>query len=124
MLGRHLPLLGQGHRIASRAAAEEVRKAGEDAFKRLLEPSISGEVIREAKQKADEESIRVFGENLRQLLLSPPVGQKRTMAIDPGFRNGCKIACLDEHGKSPVSTSMEGCCTIPSSTRIRRRTTR
>ena len=88
----------RGRRIASRAAAEEVRKAGEDAFKRLLEPSISGEVIREAKQKADEESIRVFGENLRQLLLSPPVGQKRTMAIDPGFRNGCKIACLDEHG--------------------------
>jgi len=55
-------------------------------------------VIREAKEKADRESIRVFGENLRQLLLSAPVGQKRTMAIDPGFRNGCKIACLDEQG--------------------------
>ena len=87
-----------GRRIASKEAAEEVRAAGEDSYKRLLEPSISGEIIREAKQKADIESIRVFGENLRQLLLSPPVGQKRTMAIDPGFRNGCKIACLDEQG--------------------------
>ena len=86
-------------RIPSKELAEQVRTAGEDAYKRLLEPSISGEVLREAKQKADIESIRVFGENLRQLLLSPPVGQKRTMAIDPGFRNGCKIACLDEQGR-------------------------
>lgn len=89
----------KGRRIPSRAVADEIRKAGDDAYKRLLEPSISGEIIREAKQKADLESIRVFGENLRQLLLSPPAGQKRTMAIDPGFRNGCKIACLDEHGR-------------------------
>ena len=70
----------------------------DDAFKRLLEPSITNEVIKEAKEKADKESVAVFGDNLAQLLLSPPVGQKRTMAIDPGFRNGCKIACLDEHG--------------------------
>ena len=89
----------RGCRIPSKELAEQVRTAGEDAYKRLLEPSISGEVLREAKQKADIESIRVFGENLRQLLLSPPVGQKRTMAIDPGFRNGCKIACLDEQGR-------------------------
>ena len=89
----------RGRRIPSKDLAEQVRTAGEDAYKRLLEPSISGEVLREAKQKADIESIRVFGENLRQLLLSPPVGQKRTMAIDPGFRNGCKIACLDEQGR-------------------------
>ena len=89
----------RGRRIPSKGLAEQVRTAGEDAYKRLLEPSISGEVLREAKQKADIESIRVFGENLRQLLLSPPVGQKRTMAIDPGFRNGCKIACLDEQGR-------------------------
>ena len=75
-----------------------MRKASEDAFDRLLNPSITNEIIKEAKQKADLESIRVFGENLRQLLLSPPVGQKRTMAVDPGFRNGCKIAVLDEHG--------------------------
>lgn len=77
---------------------EQIREAVDDSFKRLLEPSISSEVIREAKEKADEESIRVFGENLRQLLLGAPVGQKRTMAVDPGFRNGCKIACLDEQG--------------------------
>lgn len=78
--------------------SEQIKLAVADSFKRLLEPSISGEVIREAKAKADAESIAVFGENLRQLLLGAPVGQKRTMAIDPGFRNGCKIACLDEHG--------------------------
>ena len=78
--------------------ADQVRMAVDDSFKRLLEPSITNEVIKEAKEKADIESIAVFGENLTQLLLSPPVGQKRTMAIDPGFRNGCKIACLDEHG--------------------------
>ena len=78
--------------------AEQIREAVDDSFKRLLEPSISNEVLKEAKEKSDIESIAVFGENLTQLLLSPPVGQKRTMAIDPGFRNGCKIACLDEHG--------------------------
>ena len=80
------------------ALADQIREAVDDSFKRLLEPSISSEVIREAKERADVESIRVFGENLRQLLLQAPVGQKRTMAIDPGFRNGCKIACLDEQG--------------------------
>jgi len=78
---------------------EQIREAVDDSFKRLLEPSISSEVIKEAKEKADIESIRVFGDNLRQLLLGAPVGQKRTMAVDPGFRNGCKIACLDEQGK-------------------------
>ncbi len=77
---------------------EQVREAVDDSFKRLLEPSISSEIIREAKEKADAESIRIFGDNLRQLLLGAPVGQKRTMAVDPGFRNGCKIACLDEQG--------------------------
>ena len=80
------------------ALSEQIKEAVADAFKRLLEPSISSEVIREAKEKADIESIRVFGENLRQLLLQAPVGEKRTMAVDPGFRNGCKIACLDEQG--------------------------
>lgn len=86
------------HKRPSGALGEQIRLASEDAFKRLLEPSISGEVIREAKEKADIDSIKVFGENLRQLLLGAPVGQKRTMAVDPGFRNGCKIACLDEQG--------------------------
>jgi len=77
---------------------EQINLAIDDSFKRLIEPSISNEVIKEAKEKADIDSIKVFGENLRQLLLDAPVGQKRTMAIDPGFRNGCKIACLDERG--------------------------
>ncbi|MBQ8060908.1 MAG: RNA-binding transcriptional accessory protein [Bacteroidales bacterium] len=88
----------QEHRYPSGKLAGQVRMAVDDSFKRLLEPSISNEVIKEAKEKADIESIAVFGDNLTQLLLSPPVGQKRTMAIDPGFRNGCKIACLDAQG--------------------------
>ena len=79
--------------------AEQIRMAVDDAYKRLLEPSITTEILKEAKQKADQDSIVVFGENLKQLLLASPVGQKRTMAIDPGFRNGCKIVCLDENGE-------------------------
>ena len=79
--------------------AEQMHMAFDDSFKRLLEPSISNEVIKEAKEKADIESIRIFGENLRQLLLAPPVGQKRVLAIDPGFRTGCKVVCLDEQGE-------------------------
>lgn len=88
----------QAHRYPQRPLAEQINLAVEDSFKRLLEPSVSGEVIREAKEKADIESIRIFGENLRQLLLAAPVGQKRTLAIDPGFRTGCKVVCLDEQG--------------------------
>lgn len=88
----------KSHSYPSAALAEQMKEAVADSFKRLLEPSISGEVIKEAKRKADLESIRVFGENLSQLLLDAPLGQKRIMAIDPGFRNGCKIACLDEYG--------------------------
>ena len=88
----------QAQGYPSAAVAEQIKEAVADSFKRLLEPSISGEVIREAKERADIESIKVFGENLRQLLLQAPVGQKRTMAVDPGFRNGCKIACLEEQG--------------------------
>ena len=89
----------QERRYPSPALGEQIREAVADAYTRLLEPSISNEVLKEAKQKADVESIRVFGENLRQLLLASPVGQKRTLAIDPGFRNGCKIAVLDERGE-------------------------
>ncbi len=88
----------QAHRYPPQPLAEQINLAVEDCFKRLLEPSVSGEVIREAKQKADIESIRIFGENLRQLLLAAPVGQKRTLAIDPGFRTGCKVVCLDAQG--------------------------
>lgn len=88
----------QENRYPSQALAEQIHLAFDDSFKRLLEPSISNEVIKEAKEKADAESIRIFGENLRQLLLAPPVGQKRVLAIDPGFRTGCKVVCLDEQG--------------------------
>ena len=88
----------QEHRYPPKAAAEQIQMAVEDSFGRLLEPSISSEIIREAKQKADVESIRIFGDNLRQLLLAAPVGQKRTLAIDPGFRTGCKVVCLDAEG--------------------------
>lgn len=88
----------QEHSYPSKLLAEQIRMAVEDAWKRLLDPSISNEILKEAKQKADAESIGVFGENLKQLLLSSPVGQKRTLAIDPGFRNGCKTVCLDEQG--------------------------
>ena len=88
----------QERRYPAAPLAEQMHLAFDDSFKRLLEPSISNEVIREAKEKADIESIRIFGENLRQLLLAPPVGQKRVLAIDPGFRTGCKVVCLDEQG--------------------------
>ena len=88
----------QERRYPAAPLAEHMHMAFDDAFKRLIEPSISNEVLKEAKEKADIESIRIFGENLRQLLLAPPVGQKRTLAIDPGFRTGCKVVCLDEQG--------------------------
>ncbi|MBQ6286556.1 MAG: RNA-binding transcriptional accessory protein [Bacteroidales bacterium] len=88
----------QEHHYPGSKLASQIRSAVDDSFKRLLEPSISNEIIKEAKEKADIESIAVFGENLTQLLLSAPVGQKRTLAIDPGFRNGCKTVCLDAQG--------------------------
>lgn len=88
----------QEHRYPGARLADQIRQAVDDAYKRLLAPSLTNEILKEAKEKADIESINVFGDNLTQLLLSPPVGQKRTMAIDPGFRNGCKIVCLDKQG--------------------------
>ncbi len=88
----------QEHGYPPHETGQQIREAVDDAWKRLLDPSITGEVLREAKEKADVESVQVFGENLRQLLLAPPVGQKRVMAIDPGFRTGCKVVCLDEQG--------------------------
>ena len=79
-------------------ASQQVGKAVEDACKRLLTPSIETEFAAESKTKADTEAIRVFAENLRQLLLAPALGQKRVMGIDPGFRTGCKVVCLDAQG--------------------------
>ncbi|MBR5394398.1 MAG: RNA-binding transcriptional accessory protein [Bacteroidaceae bacterium] len=79
-------------------SSQAVREAVEDGYKRLLEPSISGEFGTSSKQKADEEAIRIFVHNLEQLLMASPLGQKRVMAIDPGFRTGCKVVCLDSEG--------------------------
>ena len=75
-----------------------VTEAVEDSFKRLLKPAIETEFSNLSKEKADDEAIQVFTENLRQLLLSAPLGQKRVMGVDPGFRTGCKIVCLDAQG--------------------------
>ena len=84
----------RGNNECSRQVQEAVR----DAYKRLLKPSIETEFAALSKEKADEEAIRVFAGNLRQLLLAPPLGQKRVMGIDPGYRTGCKIVCLDSQG--------------------------
>lgn len=84
---------------ASGADAEQVRQAVQDGYKRLLSNSMETETRIRAKKTADAEAIRIFAENLRQLLLSPPLGAKRVMGIDPGFRTGCKTVCLDEQGK-------------------------
>ncbi|MDR2148935.1 MAG: RNA-binding transcriptional accessory protein [Tannerella sp.] len=80
------------------ASGEQVKAAVIDSYKRLLKSSIETEFAASSKEKADREAIRIFEENLRQLLLSPPLGQKRVLAIDPGFRTGCKVVCLNEQG--------------------------
>ncbi|MDO4195525.1 MAG: helix-hairpin-helix domain-containing protein, partial [Prevotellaceae bacterium] len=96
------------------ASSKLVEEAVDDSFKRLLAPSIETEFAASSKEKADEEAIKVFTENLRQLLLSAPLGQKRVMGIDPGFRTGCKIVCLDAQGNLlyhtvlPLSTNNGG----------------
>ena len=78
--------------------AKQIKLAIADAYKRLLEPAISNEALQEAKEKADQKAIEVFAENLQQLLLAAPLGEKRILAIDPGYRTGCKVVCLDEKG--------------------------
>ena len=83
---------------SSNEASRLVEAAVDDAFKRLLKPAIETEFAKTSKEKADEEAIRVFAGNLRQLLLAPPLGQKRVLGIDPGFRTGCKLVCLDAQG--------------------------
>lgn len=87
-----------GERCNSFELFKQIEEAADDSYKRLLHPSIENETIKAAKERADIESVKVFGENLRQLLLAAPVGQKRTLAIDPGFRTGCKVVCLNENG--------------------------
>lgn len=80
------------------ACSEEVAAACNDSYKRLLRPSLENEMIAQAKVRADEEAIKVFAKNLRHLLLAPPLGSKRILAIDPGYRTGCKVVCVDENG--------------------------
>ena len=87
------------HMNGDSGCQRQMRQAAEDAYKRLVEPSIETEFRNQLKEKADREAIRVFADNLRQLLLAAPLGQKRTMAIDPGFRTGCKVVCLDAQGQ-------------------------
>lgn len=95
------PVIEELQRVFIRSngeAAEQLRLAIADSYKRLIEPSIENEFTATLKEKADDEAIRVFAENLRQLLLSPPLGQKSVLAIDPGYRTGCKVVCLDQQG--------------------------
>ncbi|MDR3696706.1 Tex family protein [Mucilaginibacter sp.] len=94
-----IDLLEKAFVTGNNTSADQVKQAIADGYKRLLKPSMETEVRLFTKKKADEEAIRVFAENARQLLLGAPLGQKRTMAIDPGFRTGCKVVCLDEQGK-------------------------
>ena len=91
---------------SSLASSNEVAKAVEDSFTRLLKPSIETEFRMESKTKADEEAIKVFAENLRQLLLASPLGHKRVLALDPGFRTGCKLVCLDAQGNLIYNTAI------------------
>lgn len=91
---------------ASNANSAEVRKAIEDSFDRLLKPSIENEFRLLSKNKADDEAINVFAENLRQLLLASPLGSKKVLAVDPGFRTGCKIVCLDAQGNLVHNTTI------------------
>ncbi|SHI62433.1 Tex family protein [Pseudozobellia thermophila] len=81
------------------SCADHIRLAIEDAYKRLLFPSLSNELLKKAKEKADDEAIKVFSKNLQQLLLGAPLGEKRILAIDPGFRTGCKVVCLSAQGE-------------------------
>ena len=102
--------------------AKLVEEAVDDSYKRLIEPSIENEFAARSKEKADEEAIKVFAENLRQLLMSAPLGQKRVMGVDPGFRTGCKVVCLDSQGNllhyeaifphQPVSKTREAAAAV------------
>jgi len=94
-----LPILEGAFVKARNPAAEQVRTALKDAYKRLLAPSLETETRLAAKERADTEAIRVFADNLRQLLLDPPLGRKTLLAVDPGYRTGCKLVCLDPQGK-------------------------
>ena len=87
-------------------SSEQIKLAAKDAYKRLMQPSLETEIRNTAKDKADTEAIHVFADNLMQLLLASPLGEKRVLAIDPGFRTGCKTVCLNEHGKLLYHTAI------------------
>ena len=101
-----IEILNKQFLLANNSCAEQVELAIKDGYKRLLAPSMETETRVFTKNKADEEAIRVFAENARQLLLAAPLGQKSVMAIDPGFRTGCKVVCLDEQGKLLENTNI------------------
>ncbi|MBA4372054.1 MAG: RNA-binding transcriptional accessory protein [Thermodesulfovibrio sp.] len=94
-----LPMLEGLFVRGTNASAEQVRLAVQDSYRRLLSSAMETELRLAVKKRADQEAIRVFTENLRQLLLAPPLGQKNVLALDPGFRTGCKVVCLDQQGK-------------------------
>jgi uncharacterized protein len=96
--GEALELIENAIVKSNNESSEQIVLAIKDSYKRLLEPAISNEILQEAKVKADQKAITIFSENLRQLLLAPPLGEKRILAIDPGFKSGCKVVCLDEKG--------------------------
>ena len=104
--GEVLPLLDNAYVTGAGEASTQVRMAMLDGYKRLLKPAMETEVRVLTRQRADEEAIRVFAGNVRQLLLAAPLGQKRIMAIDPGFRTGCKTVCLDEQGTLLENTTL------------------
>ena len=114
----------KGRKYPSRELFEQLKLAQEDALTRLLDPSIENETLKAAKERADLEAVKIFGDNLKQLLLAAPVGQKRTMALDPGFRTGCKVVCLGNEGEllhhdvifphPPVNQKMEAMTKITS----------
>ncbi|MBN2226680.1 MAG: RNA-binding transcriptional accessory protein [candidate division Zixibacteria bacterium] len=92
--------------VSDNAASEQVRLAVHDSYKRLLHPAMETEMRLESRNRADQEAIRIFAENLRGLLMAPPLGQKAVLAIDPGFRTGCKVVCLDEQGRLDHHTAV------------------
>lgn len=94
-----IAILEHQHITSKNSAAEQISLAVKDSYKRLLRPSLETEVRMETKMKADEEAIKVFASNLKELLLAAPLGQKTILAVDPGFRTGCKVVCLDKQGK-------------------------
>jgi uncharacterized protein len=101
-----LPILDSIFIDGNNAASEQVRLALHDSYKRLLGPAMETEMRLESRQRADLDAIAVFADNLRELLMSPPLGQKRVMAIDPGFRTGCKVVCLDKQGALEHNTTI------------------